>query len=426
MDHALEQAMDRYAALLVSSGVNLQEGQALRIGAELEHAELVRRVTTQAYQAGASYVHVDWTDSPTAKQRLLYSRREHLDYLPEYEVERHRYMVDHEWARLSLVGAEFPDIFADVDPEAMRRTAEARTRKLKFYMEATMADRMQWCVAGAPTRAWAKQVFPDLNQDEALAALWRAVLHTCRADQPDPAAAWRRHGESLKKAVDYLALHQVRSVRFLDPTPADDGLATTDLTVGLTDRPAWAGAAAVTPRGVWFLPNMPTEEIFSTPHRERTEGWVRITKPAFPFEREVREAFFRFAGGEVVEVRAAQGQEVLEQLFAIEGARRLGEVALVDGRSPVNQAGVIFYETLFDENAVCHIAFGQAYPSGVEGGAEMPAEELDALGVNRADTHLDVMIGSDALDVYGAGADGHVVKVMERGRFTDEVLGHTA
>jgi len=171
---------------------------------------------------------------------------------------------------------------------------------------------------------------------------------------------------------------------------------------------------------------MPTEEIFSTPHRERTEGWVRITKPAFPFEREVREAFFRFADGDVVEIRAAQGQEVLEQFFAIDGARRLGEVALVDGRSPVNQAGVIFYETLFDENAVCHIAFGQAYPSGVEDGAEMPAEELDALGVNRADTHLDVMIGSDTLDVYGTGADGHVVKVMERGRFTDEALGHTA
>ena len=422
MDENLGSAMDRYAALLVRNGVNLQEGQSLRIVAELEHAELVRLVTAHAYQAGARYVHVDWSDTPTTKQRLLHSRREFLDYLPDYEVERHRYMTDHEWARLSLAGPEFPDIFADTDPNAMRRVTETRGRKLKFYMEAMMADRMQWCVAGAPTRAWARQVYPDLSQEDALAQLWRTVLHVCRADQPDPVAAWRAHSEAQKRVIDFLSRHAVRSVRFVDPTPAEDGRPVTDLTVGLTDRPAWVGAAAVTPRGVQFLPNMPTEEVFSTPHRQRTQGWVRVTKPAFPFMREVNGIYVRFVDGEVVEYRAEDGQETLDQLFALDGARRLGEVALVDVRSPINQAGVVFYETLFDENAVCHIAFGQAYPGGVDGGADLPPDELDALGVNRADTHLDVMIGSEAMDVYGTCADGSVVQIMERGRFASQGL----
>ncbi len=423
MDEKLEREIENYARLLVQIGVNLQEGQSLRIGAELEHRELVRLIAAAAYEAGARYVQVDWGDAPTAKQRLLHSRPEYLDYYPGYEAERHQYMLDHEWARLALVGAEFPDIFADVEPDAMRRTSMARSRLLKFYMDATMADRIQWCVAGVPTAAWARQIFPALGQEEAIAQLWRMVLHTVRADLPDPAGAWRAHGDALRKVSAFMARHDVRSVRFVDATTADDGKAVTDLTVGLTDRPDWVGAAAETPRGVSFLPNMPTEEVFSTPHRIRTNGWVRLTKPAFPFERPVHGAYFRFVDGECVEYRAEEGQEVLAQHFAIdEGAKRLGEVALVDVRSPVNQAGVVFHETLFDENAVCHIAFGQAYPSGVRGGAEMTASELAALGVNVSDTHLDVMIGAETMDVFGMCADGRIVQIMAQGQFAPNIL----
>ncbi|HXF61058.1 MAG TPA: aminopeptidase [Caldilineaceae bacterium] len=413
----------RYAELLIESGLNLQPGQPLRITAELEHRELVRLAAEVAYRRGARLVHVDWQDTPLAKARLLYSAPEYLGYFPDYEVTRHRQMVDERWARLALVGPEFPDLLDDVDPAAMRTVAQARAQALKFYMEASMANQLQWCVAGAPTQAWAAKVFPDLPSQEALTQLWRIVLQTCRVDQLDPAAAWRAHDELLKGVVAFMARKQVQSVRFFDPAPGPDGKPRTDLTVGLTDRPQWLGASAERPDGVRFFPNMPTEEVFSTPHHARTTGYARSSKPAFPFQREVRDAYFRFEQGELVEFSAAAGQEVLEQFFAINGTRRLGEVALVDVRSPVNQANVVFYETLFDENAACHIAFGKAYPDGVVDGSSLDEAELRALGVNEADAHLDVMIGTPTIQVIGRCADGSEALIIAQGSFVPEVTG---
>ena len=216
--------------------------------------------------------------------------------------------------------------------------------------------------------------------------------------------------------------HDVRAIRYLDETTGFDGKAATDLTVGLTDRPVWSCGSSLNSQGQLFFANIPTEEIFSTPHNERTEGWVRTTKPGFIFEREVSGAYFRFERGEVVEWRAEKGQEVLDQVFELRGARRLGELSLVNVRSPINQSGVIFYDTLFDENAVCHIAFGNAYPEGVQGGGAMSEAELEALGVNNSDTHQDLMIGTETMKVIGICADGHEVLIMENGMFLDDVL----
>jgi aminopeptidase len=412
-----------YADLLVETGLNLQPGQALRISAELAHRDLVRLVAEVAYRRGAIIVQVDWADTPLLKARLVYSAAEHLSYLPDYEVVRHRQMVDERWARLALVGPEFPDLLDDVDPVAMRTVAVTRAKTLKFYSQAMMANQAQWCVAASPTPAWAAKVFPDAAPDEAMERLWATILHVCRADLSDPVAAWQRHDRALKGVVAYMHGRQVRSLRFLDTRPGPDGRVCTDLTVGLTDRPQWLGASAQRPDGVAFFPNMPTEEVFSTPHNQRTQGWVRSSKPAFPFQREVRDAFFRFDSGELVEFTAEVGQEVLEQFFALEGTRRLGEVALVDVRSPINQANVVFYETLFDENAACHIAFGEAYPDGVEGGSSLDEAALRALGVNKADAHLDVMIGTETMHLTGLCADGSEVVIMENGCFVGEVTG---
>lgn len=423
MNSPMATLRQRYADLLVSTGLNLQPGQSLRIGAELAHRDLVRDVAEAAYRGGAPYVQVDWQDTPLAKARLVHSQPDRLSYFPDFEVARHRQMIDEGWARLSLVGPEFPDLLDDVDPAAMRTVAVTRSQKIKFYMQAVMANQVQWCVAAVPTPAWAEKVFPTLPPAQALDALWDVILRTCRVDQPDPAAAWQAHDRMLKGVVDFLARQQVRSLRFLDAQPGPDGRPRTDLTVGMTDRPQWMGAAAQRPDGVVFFPNMPTEEVFSTPHNRRTEGWVRISKPAFPFQREVRDAYFRFAEGEVVEFHAAVGQEVLEQFFALEGTRRLGEVALVDVRSPVSQADVVFYETLFDENAACHIAFGEAYPDGVVGGSKLDEEELRRLGANQADAHVDMMIGTPAMRLTGLCADGSEVVIMENGSFVPEVIG---
>lgn len=413
----MDTLMGAYAQLIVRTGVNLQPGQSLRIGAEHAHRDLVRLLTAEAYSAGAKYVHVEWQDALTAKQRLLHSQAENLEFFPQYEVTRHQEMLDEGWARIALVGAEFPDAYDDVPPDAMRTVASARSRALKFYMQATMANHNQWCVAGAATEAWAKKVFPELETDEALARLWEVIYLTCRADLENPAAAWAEHDRRLKAAVRFLAEQNIRGVRFVDRVAGEDGKPRTDITVWLTEHPQWIGAAAQRPDGVSFFPNMPTEEVFTTPDARRTEGYVCLSKPAFPFEREVRDARFVFEAGEVVDFSAAVGQEVMEEFFQIDGARRLGEVALVDVRSPVNQVDVVFFEPLYDENAACHIAFGQAYPDGVVGGNGLSEDELAELGVNKSDVHHDVMIGTATMDVIGLRADGEEVPIMAQGQF---------
>jgi aminopeptidase len=421
MDLQLNQAQRRYAEALVKFGLNLQKGQSLRIGAELEHAPFVRIVAEEAYRQGAPYVAVDWLDTPLGRARLQYSDPDYLTYFPEFEVNKLQVMLDEGWARLALTGDEFPDLLNDVDPTAMRTVAVTRSQQVKFYMQAMMSNQVQWCVAAVPTRAWASKVYPDLAPDAAVAELWTQILRMSRIDQPDPVAAWAKHNVMLKEVADFLMRNRVRTLRFVDSKKGPDGLPATDLTIGLSDRVQWLGGGAERPDGLPFLPNMPTEEVFTTPHNERTEGYVCLSKPAFPFQREVKGAFFRFVKGEVVEFDAAEGRDVLDQFFQLNGTRRLGEVALVDVNSPVSRANVVFYETLFDENAACHFAFGEAYPDGVIDGSKLPEEELRSLGVNKSDAHLDVMIGNDTMRLTGITEDGREVVIMEEGRFVPAV-----
>ncbi len=412
--------LQQYAALLVRTGVNLQKGQSLVIRSELAHAELVRLLVAEAYALGADYVHIDWVDTLTQRAMLLNTDVEQWK-LPQFEVQRHQQMVDERWARLALVGPEAPFAFDDVPPERTRTVAVTRSRAVRFYMEAVMANQMQWCVAAVPTAAWAERVYPNLPPQEAMAALWHDILHFVRADQPDPLAAWAEINGTLKNAADYMQRERVRTVHLFDPTPGPDGKPSTDLRIGLTDRPLWVGGSAATPAGVVFQPNMPTEEIFCTPHNGRTEGYVRTSRPSYPMQREVDGAYFRFENGEVVEFHAAAGEDVLAQFFTINGARRLGEIALVDGGSPIFQSGRVYYEILFDENAACHMAFGEAYPECVEGGGTMSRDQLTALGVNEAETHVDFKVGTPTMDVWGLTEDDRRIPIMRGGRFTAEV-----
>jgi aminopeptidase len=406
-----------YADLLIKIGVNLQPGQGFIIGAELAHAPFVRLLTTAAYKAGAKFVRLNWIDDPSTYARLRHSQPDYLDYWPEYETAAARETLDEGWARIRLTGSEFPDAFANVDPAVIRRTQTVRAQKLKFVTEAVMADKVQWCVAAVPTPAWAKKIFPHLPADEAVNQLWALILKTVRADQPDPVAAWRAHDQRLSCITQFLHRNQVRALHFFDGALADDGQPSTDLTIGLTDAPRWVAASATTPSGVRFLPNMPTEEVFTTPHRLRVNGYVRTSKPSYPLEREMRDAYFKFVDGELVDFRARVGQDALQQFFELENAKYLGEVALVDVRSPINQSGVLFYDTLFDENAVCHIAFGSAYPTAVEGAEHMSEDERKAFGLNIAHGHEDLMIGTPTMQVTGIGVDGRKVEIMRAGQF---------
>lgn len=408
--------MRSYADLLIGTGVNLQPQQGLLVRAELAHAPFVREVVAAAYRAGASYVHTEWIDIPTLAAALTHADLEQLA-LPAFEVARFRQLVDEKWARLSLVGDEFPEALAQVAPDALRTWMVKRARTVKFYTQAMMSNQMQWCVAGVPTTAWAQQVFPEKTADEAVAALWATILRMVRADQPNPPAAWEALNQQLTGVAGFLRRNAVHTVHFVDPMPGPDGRPATDLLIGLAEGARWVGGASTTPSGVRFQPNMPTEEVFTTPHNQQTHGYVRTSRPTFPMQREVRDAWFRFEAGEVVEFGAAVGEEVLREFFAIDGARRLGEVSLVDASSPVFQSGLLFYEILFDENAACHIAFGEAYPECIEGGGAMSHDDLAARGANFSDTHVDFMIGTATMNVTGRCADGREVIIMQNGHF---------
>lgn len=422
MTDRLRAQQHAYADLIVRAGVNLQPGQALAIRAELGHREFVRILTAVAYDAGASHVEVLWYDPLVSKIRYERVQHPYLSFVPEFEVARANEILDTRWARISLTGDEYPDAFEQVNPALLREYRQSWQKKLGFFSQRTMNNEISWCVAGVPVAPWAQKVFPGLDADSATQRLWELVLRVCRADQPDPLAAWREHDVNLKKVSVFMDRHQVRAIRYLDERPGPDGKAATDLTVGLTDRPYWSCGTSESAAGLPFFANIPTEEIFSTPNNQRTEGWVRTSKPGFPFDRELLNAWFRFERGEAVEWQADKGQEVLDELFQVPGARRLGELSLVDVRSPINQSGLIFHDTLFDENAVCHIAFGRGYPEGIQGGSKLSQDELAALGLNISDIHEDLMIGTETMQVTGFCANGSEVLIMENGMFVDAVL----
>jgi len=407
----------KYAELLVRTGLNVQKGQCVFISAELAHAEMVRLIAAEAYKVGAKYVRVEWRDTPIQKARFLHSDPAHYEYSPEFEVAMYNNMAQGGWVRLALTGDSFPDIFVDVDPNVMRRVNTARSKAIKPYTNAIMANKFQWCVAAVPTTAWAQKIFPGMEPAQAMDELWRLIFLITRADQPDPVAAWDAHDAALRRIATDLRERGVRTLRFFDPAPNAEGKPSTDLRVGLTDAPFWVAAGSNTQDGVRFFANIPTEEIFTSPHRLRVDGYVRTSKPSFPMEREVVDATFYFQNGEVQKFTAAKGADTLAQFFEIRNAKFLGEVALVDDRSPINQAGVLFYDTLFDENAACHIAFGTAYDEGLIDAEHMTAEEKFAAGLNDADTHVDFMIGTPTMNVTGLCADGREIAVMREGEF---------
>ncbi len=421
MTSLLEAQQQRYAELLVKVGLNLQPGQGLYIQSEVVHRAFVQRVVAEAYKAGAKFVEASLGDPINGRSRFIHASPDNIEYIPEWVIAQAHQMVDEGWARLALAGEEFPGLLDDIDPALMRRAAVSRSQKLKFYSEAVMSMQMQWCVAAMPTANWAAKMFPDLPADEAIDTLWKLILSSVRADQPDPAALWREHDARLKRVSGFMQSRQVRAVRFIDAAVDGNGNPNTDLTVGLLDTSLWLAASSDTPKGIRFFPNMPTEETFTTPHRLRVNGYARLSKPGFPLGRQVDDAFFRFKDGELVEFKSTTGEDILKQFFDMRGAKYLGEVALVDSRSPINQNGALFYNTLFDENAASHIAFGRAYADAVEGGTAMSEAEREAAGINDADTHCDLMIGTPTMRVIGLCADGSEVMVMENGQFVEAI-----
>ncbi len=401
--------LQRYADLLLDVGVNLQRGQKLILRTSTEAVELTRLVVEGAYRRGSPYVEVVWSDEGVTRARFKHAPDGSFENAPE-EVAQAMIRLAKEGAASLAIVADDPDNLVGTDPKRMATYLKSWRPRLKPYYEIAMRDGIAWCVAAAASPAWARRVFPELPEAEAVQELWNTIFHAVRLDTEDPAAAWDQHLGDLRVAKEQLNAKRYVALRFRAPG--------TDLRVGLADGHLWEGGSSTTPDGVTFVANVPTEEVFTAPHRERVDGVVRASKP-LAYNGNLIDGFeLTFEDGVVVNAVAATGQEALDNMLeADEGARRLGEVALVPASSPISRTGLLFFETLFDENAACHIALGQAYAVTVEGGASMSPEEKLAAGLNASLTHVDFMIGSDRMDVDGELVSGELEPVMRAGEW---------
>ena len=395
--------IDAYARLVLEVGLSLEEGQTLEITTFPETADLARAVARAAYERGARYVDVWYEDEYVRKAMLEAGPDEVVGWTPPWQLARQR-MVDERGASLSLAGHPDPHLFDDVDASLVGRSRKADLTRIKLDQRTNR--KVNWAIVGYPTEGWARTIFgePDVER------LFDAIAHTVRLDEPDPAAAWQEHVETLRTRARALDDRRFDAIRFSGPG--------TNLTIGLHDGSRWLSGATSTTWGLANVVNMPTEEVFTTPNAWRTEGVVRSTQPLVTEGKLVEGLEVRFEGGRVVDVKAERGADVVrEQMAEDEGATLLGEVALVDGTSRVGETGITFFNTLYDENATCHIAYGQGFPTNVEGIEDKSREELEAMGISHSATHTDFMIGGPEVDVDGIEPGGGVVPLIRDDRW---------
>ncbi|HYF06805.1 MAG TPA: aminopeptidase [Acetobacteraceae bacterium] len=399
----------RLADVAVRVGLNLQRGQELVMTAPLEAVPLARLITDAAYRAGATVVTTLFSDDQQALSRFRHASEESFDHAPSWLFDGMAAAFRSGAARLAIVG-EDPNLLAGQDPERVARANRARSRAYRPALELITASAINWSLVPYASPAWARAMFPDVDEAAATARLWDAIFAATRVDTPDPVAAWSTHNATLMARRRMLTERRYAALRFRGPG--------TDLTVGLADNHAWMGGPSTARNGVTGNPNIPTEEVFTTPHAARTEGTVTATKPLAYQGTLIRDIRVRFEGGVIVEASASTGREVLERMIGTdEGARRLGEVALVPASSPISRSGLLFLNTLFDENAASHIALGQAYKKCFVDGDTLEDEEFVARGGNRSLIHVDWMIGSERMDVDGVHASGTAEPLMRAGEW---------
>ena len=407
-----QELLNKYAAFTVQVGVNVQKGQTLIIRCPVEGAYFGRACMEAAYKAGARDVVIRWEDEKAARIRMELGEEEALSETKPYELRSYLDYAESEGGCCLLaIHASDPEIFKGLDTAKINRVSLAKQEAMKSWREYTMKDRVQWCVVAIPTPAWAASVFPGLAEDEAQEKLWSAIFDVCRVTGGDPVSAWKEHVAKTSACRDKLNELQLESIHMT----SSNG---TDLTVGLAEGHIWEGACSKAENGAVFIANVPTEEVFTAPHRERVNGVVKGTKP-YVYNGQLIEGFsVTFKDGVVVDYSAEKNAELLGQLLdSDEGARRIGEIALVPASSPINRSGLLFYNTLFDENAACHIAFGAGYPTTVKGGAAMTTEELLACGVNDSAIHEDVMVGAEDMTITGLTKSGETVTIFENGEW---------
>ena len=401
----------RLADVAVRVGLNLRPGQDVLMTASIEALPLARLITDAAYRAGATVVTTLFSDDQQTLSRFRHATPESFDHAPGWLFDGMAEAFRRGAARLAIVGDD-PNLLAGQDSERVARANRARSTAYRPALELITASAINWSLVPYASAAWARAMFPESTEAEALARLWDAIFAATRVDTADPVASWAAHNAVLMDRRRMLTAKRYAALRFRGPG--------TDLTVGLADRHAWMGGSSTAMNGVTGNPNIPTEEVFTTPHASRTEGHVTATKPLSYQGTLIRDIRVRFQDGVIVEATASTGQDVLARMIGTdEGARRLGEVALVPASSPISRSGLIFLNTLFDENAASHIALGQAYKKCFVDGDTLSEEDFVARGGNRSLIHVDWMIGSAAVDVDGLDAAGAAEPVMRGGEWVN-------
>jgi aminopeptidase len=404
-----EKNLDRLAEVAVRVGLGLGPGQEMLMTATLDAVPLTRLIIEHAYKAGASLVTTFFSDEQSALLRFRYAPDASFDAAPSWLYDGMAQAYRNGAARLAIAGND-PSLLSKEDPEKVSRVNRAVSKAYRPALELITRHEINWTILACATPAWAAAVFPDLPQDEALARLWNAIFAASRADQPDPVAAWKEHDANLHARANKLNEKRYSALHFRGPG--------TDLRVGLADDHLWLGGGTTAGNGRYCIPNMPTEEVFTTPHKDRVEGRVTSTKPLSHMGTMIEEISVRFEAGKIVEAHAARGEQVLQRMIETDaGARRLGEVSLVPHSSPISASGLLFMNTLFDENAACHIALGQAYSTCLKNGDALTPEQLAERGANESLIHVDWMIGSNHIDVDGISTKGDAEPVMRAGEW---------
>jgi aminopeptidase len=404
-----QQKLDLLAEVAVRVGLGLQAGQELVMTASLDSVPLARRITEQAYRAGASLVTTLYSDDEAALMRYRYAPDASFDHAAKWLYDGMGAAFKSGAARLAIAGGN-PSLLSNEDPEKVGRANRAVSQAYRPALELITRHAINWTIVAGATPAWAASMFPDHEPENALANLWEAIFQTTRINTPDPVAAWKTHDATLHSRAAHLNEKRYAYLQYRGPG--------TDFRLGLADDHLWLGGGTTAGNGFYCVPNMPTEEVFTTPHKDRADGTITATKPLSHQGTMIEGIQVRFAEGRIVEARATRGQEVLQRLIDTDdGARRLGEVALVPASSPIAASGMLFLNTLFDENAASHIALGQAYSSCLRDGDKLTPEQLAAKGANDSLIHVDWMIGSAHLDIDGITAAGLAEPLMRQGEW---------
>lgn len=406
----MERQIDKYVELVIQKGINIQKGQILVISSPVEVYDFTKKLVKQAYELGASEVVVHWNDEVVGKYKYVYGAEDIFDTFPEWQKESMEYYRKKGAAFLSVYATD-PDILKEVDKTRVARFQKAKSLALKEYYENVMGNSNQWCVISVPTQAWAKRVFPELSIEVAISEMWKLILKIVRADKENPILEWENHLNTLKARMDYLNKKRFAKLIYRNSLG-------TNLEIGLPEGHKWISGGEKSKAGVEFVANIPTEEIFTMPHREKVNGVVVSSKPLIYGGSVIDKFTLTFKDGEVINYSAEIGEEILGKLLSMdENSKYLGEVALVEYDSPISKSERVFYNTLFDENASCHLAFGGAYPVCLENSEGQSEEELKERGMNNSLTHEDFMIGTEDMEIVGIDSEGRETTIMKNGNF---------